>query len=60
VAENGQIKLLRESLNPIAVGQALLPGDVKDPPSGCGSAHLLSGQQCAGHNSQYGTALTVR
>jgi uncharacterized protein len=30
VAENGQIKLLRESLNPFAVGQALLPGGVKD------------------------------
>jgi hypothetical protein len=29
-AENGQIKLLRESLNPIAVAQALLPGGVKD------------------------------
>ena len=33
VAENGQIKLLRESLNPIAVGQALLPGGVKDLPN---------------------------
>jgi hypothetical protein len=32
VAENGQIKLLRESLNPVAVAQALLPGDVKDLP----------------------------
>ena len=30
VAENGQIKLLRESLNPVAVAQALLPGGVKD------------------------------
>jgi ketosteroid isomerase-like protein len=30
VAENGQIKLLRESLNPFAVAQALLPGGVKD------------------------------
>jgi uncharacterized protein len=32
VAEKGQIKLLRESLNPLAVGQALLPGGVKDLP----------------------------
>ena len=32
VAENGLIKLLRESLNPFAVGQALLPGGVKDLP----------------------------
>jgi hypothetical protein len=32
VAENGQIKLLRESLNPVAVAQALLPGVVKDLP----------------------------
>jgi hypothetical protein len=31
-AENGQIKLLRESLNPVAVSQALLPGGVKDLP----------------------------
>ena len=31
-AENGQIKLLRESLNPVAVAQALLPGGVKDLP----------------------------
>ena len=30
--ENGQIKLLRESLNPVAVAQALLPGGVKDLP----------------------------
>ena len=32
VAENGQIKLLRESLNPVAVAQALQPGGVKDLP----------------------------
>jgi uncharacterized protein len=32
VAENGQIKLLRESLNPVAVAQALLPGGVNDLP----------------------------
>jgi ketosteroid isomerase-like protein len=32
VAKNGQIKLLRESLNPVAVAQALLPGGVKDLP----------------------------
>ena len=32
VAENGQIKLLRESLNTVAVGHALLPGGVKDLP----------------------------
>ena len=32
VAENGRIKLLRESLNPVAVAQALLPGSVKDLP----------------------------
>jgi hypothetical protein len=32
VAEIGQIKLLRESLNPVAVAQALLPGGVKDLP----------------------------
>jgi ketosteroid isomerase-like protein len=32
VAENGQIKLLRESLNPVAAAQALLPGGVKDLP----------------------------
>jgi hypothetical protein len=32
VAENGQIKLLRESLNPFAVAQVLLPGGVKDLP----------------------------
>ena len=32
VAENGKIKLLRESLNPVAVAQALLPGGVKDLP----------------------------
>jgi hypothetical protein len=32
VAENGQIKLLRESLNPVAVAQAILPGGVKDLP----------------------------
>ena len=32
VAENGQIKLLRESLNPFAVAQALLSGGVKDLP----------------------------
>jgi uncharacterized protein len=32
VAENGQIKLLRESLNPVAVAQALLPEGVKDLP----------------------------
>ena len=31
-AEDGQIKLLRESLNPFAVAQALLPGGVKDLP----------------------------
>jgi hypothetical protein len=31
VAKNGQIKL-RESLNPVAVAQALLPGGVKDLP----------------------------
>jgi ketosteroid isomerase-like protein len=32
VAENGRIKLLRESLNPFAVGQALMPGGVRDLP----------------------------
>jgi ketosteroid isomerase-like protein len=32
VAENGQIKLVRESLNPFAAAQALLPGGVKDLP----------------------------
>jgi uncharacterized protein len=32
VAENGQIKLVRESLNVIAAAQALLPGGVKDLP----------------------------
>jgi uncharacterized protein len=32
VAENGQIKLLLESLNPVAVAQALLPGGVKGLP----------------------------
>ncbi len=32
VAENGLIKLLRESLNPFAVGQAFLPDGVKDLP----------------------------
>jgi hypothetical protein len=32
VVENGQIKLLRESLNTVAVGQALLPGGVKGLP----------------------------
>src|SRR3984893_16304862 len=32
VAENGQIKLLRESLNTVAVGRALLPGGLKDLP----------------------------
>ena len=32
VAGNGQIKLLRESLNPFAVAQALLSGGVKDLP----------------------------
>jgi uncharacterized protein len=32
VAMNGKIKLLRESLNPVAVCQALLPGGVKDLP----------------------------
>jgi len=30
VAQNGQIKLVRESLNPFAAAQALLPGGVKD------------------------------
>jgi hypothetical protein len=32
VAGNGQIKLLRESLNPFAAAQALLPGGAKDLP----------------------------
>ncbi|MGO1074667.1 nuclear transport factor 2 family protein [Inquilinus sp. CA228] len=32
VAENGQIKLVRESLNVVAAAQALLPGGVKDLP----------------------------
>ena len=32
MAENGRIKLLRESLNPVAVAQTLLPGGVKDLP----------------------------
>jgi hypothetical protein len=32
VAENGHIKLVRESLNPFAAAQALLPGGVKDLP----------------------------
>ena len=32
VAKNDQIKLLRESLNPVAVAQALLPGGIKDLP----------------------------
>jgi hypothetical protein len=32
MAENGRIKLLRESLNPFAVAQVLLPGGVKDLP----------------------------
>jgi ketosteroid isomerase-like protein len=32
VAENGLIKLVRESLNPFAAAQALLPGGVKDLP----------------------------
>jgi uncharacterized protein len=32
VAENGRIKLLRESLNPVAVAQALLSGGAKDLP----------------------------
>jgi uncharacterized protein len=32
MAENGKIKLLRESLNPVAVAHALLPGGVKDLP----------------------------
>ena len=32
VVENGQIKLLRESLNTVAVGHALLPGGVKGLP----------------------------
>src|SRR5258708_19974540 len=32
VAGNGQIKLLRESLNPFAVAQALLSGGVKELP----------------------------
>jgi hypothetical protein len=32
VAENGQIKLLRESFNVVAAAQALLPGGVKDLP----------------------------
>jgi hypothetical protein len=30
VAENGLIKLVRESLNVVAAAQALLPGGVKD------------------------------
>jgi hypothetical protein len=30
VAENGLIKLLRESLNPFTAAQAILPGGVKD------------------------------
>src|SRR3982075_908377 len=32
VAENDQIKLLRESLNPVAVAPAPLPGGGQDPP----------------------------
>jgi len=32
LAQNGQIKLVRESLNPFAAAQALLPGGVKDLP----------------------------
>jgi hypothetical protein len=32
VAQNGQVKLMRESLNPFAAAQALLPGGVKDLP----------------------------
>jgi len=32
VAENGLIKLVRESLNVVAAAQALLPGGVKDLP----------------------------
>jgi hypothetical protein len=33
VAENGLIKLVRESLNGVAAAQALLPGGVKDLPA---------------------------
>jgi hypothetical protein len=33
VAENGLIKLVRESLNVVAAAQALLPGGVKDLPN---------------------------
>ncbi len=32
VAENGLIKLVRESLNPLAAAQGILPGGVKDLP----------------------------
>jgi hypothetical protein len=32
VAENGLIKLMRESLNPFAAAQGILPGGVKDLP----------------------------
>jgi hypothetical protein len=33
VVENGQIKLLREALNPLATAQALLPGGAADVPA---------------------------
>jgi hypothetical protein len=42
VAQNGQIKLVRESLNPFAAAQALLPGGVKDLPDPEGAVFSVS------------------
>ena len=39
VAEGGEIKLLRESLNVIAAAQALLPGGVTDLPKPSGEIY---------------------
>jgi hypothetical protein len=41
VAENGRIKLLRESLNVAAAAQALLPGGAKDLPAPASEIHSI-------------------
>ncbi|WP_379659982.1 nuclear transport factor 2 family protein [Pseudonocardia aurantiaca] len=41
VAENGQIRLLRESLNTVAMASALLPGGVHDLPEPASEVHAF-------------------
>jgi hypothetical protein len=41
VAENGQIKLIREALNTIAAASALLPGGTHDLPEPTDEVHAF-------------------